>query len=138
MKSSFFLLILILLCSGCKTYEPHTSINMYGTDAYFPQKKPQDVKVFHHKPPGDYTEIGELTVEGTYSMNYAKEILKRKAAAIGGDAVFLVNIIILQDDPYGSVFNYNYHRHPHKFGYNTQNYINYEYTITGVIIRYKQ
>ena len=139
MKAYLILLLILLFVSGCKTYEPPTTISMYGTDMYFSPKVPEAVQVFHNKPPGRYMEIGELTVEKAYSLNRAKDVLRRKAAGLGGDAVYIVDILVVPDTyPYSYGFQYGHHHHPYGFNYGYNRYADYEYTVTGVVIRYNR
>ena len=139
MKFYILLFILFFMISGCKTYEPPMTISMYGRDMYYSPKPLEAVQVFHNKPPGRYIEIGELTVEGVYNLNRAKDALRKKAAELGGDAVYIVNILTLPENPpvsYGLGYGHRHHSHSYHYGHHRVS--SYEYTVTGVVIRYSR
>jgi len=143
MKKNYILFVLYLSFfsfSGCKTYEPYASINMYGNDMYFSPRPIEAVQVFHNKPPGRFMEIGEITVERAFSLERAKDVLRRKAADIGGDAIYIVDVLVIPESrPHSVGFSYGHqygYNHGYSYGYNRD--YDFEYTVTGVIIRYSR
>ena len=97
MKKIIAIFLAVLLLSGCMTFEPPTTISMYGKDMYYPPKPLAVVQIYHNKPPGRYIEMGEVTVEGAYSLKSARNVLRQNAAALGGDAVYITNIFAYPD-----------------------------------------
>ena len=137
-KTVYCILILFfIVLSGCVTYEPYSSVSMYGADMYFSPRPVESVQVFHNRPPGNYMEIGEITVERSYSLEKAKDVLRKRAASIGGDAVYIVDTLLVPESYSNSMgFNYGHNKHPYGYNYGYNKYPDVEYTVTGVIIRY--
>lgn len=83
-------LLIILLCgmllmTGCvsASFAPvDTEVSMK------PRKMPEQILVFRTaKPKRKYIEIGSVFATGSDDMAYMVELLKRKAAKNGGDAI---------------------------------------------------
>jgi len=145
MKNMMKILTILILCagvisvSGCKTYSPYT-ISMYGDNMYFSPKRPEAVRVFYQKPPGDYIEMGEITVHDVWSMSRAMDLLRAKTAELGGDAIYIISTIVIPDNDYPFRYGVGYgHHDPHSWGYGfgAYDYPENELTVTGVVIRYR-
>ena len=118
MKKAIVLLALAVLISGCAS----TSVNLYDNKESHESTNPRDVKVFHKMPQGRaFVELGEVTVSRVTMWSWAESELKKKAAALGGDAVYIINEGgTSQGAVYGGAG-----------GFNTT------ITVTGVVIKYK-
>ena len=84
MKRILCLLVPVaLLCSGCVTIEAQS----YYPEGQFPATDVKSVKIFRDIPPRPHTVIGEIYIENSdYMDDTDKDELKKKIAAIGGDA----------------------------------------------------
>ena len=81
-----FILFLCLGLAGCATVK---TVQYEPSSVYAPTN-PQDVRVFSVRPPREYIEIGEVSVEApVYDIMDTIEQLRDKVAEMGGEAVIL-------------------------------------------------
>jgi len=118
MNKVIVLLALVVLISGCASI----SANLYDNKTSYPSTNPKDVRVFHKMPQDRaFVELGEVTVSRVTMWSWAESELKKKAAALGGDAVYIISEGgTSQGGVYGGAG-----------GFNTT------ITVTGVVIKYK-
>lgn len=75
-----------MVVSGCATVK---SVQ-YEPSSIYPPTDPQDIRVFSVRPPREYIEIGEVSVEApVYDIMDTIEQLRDKVAEMGGEAVIL-------------------------------------------------
>ncbi len=118
MKKAIVLLALAVFISGCAS----TSINLYQNKSSYGPTDPKGVKVFHKMPQDRaFIELGEVTVSRVTMWEWAENELKKKAAELGGDAVYIIN---MGDTTQGAMAN----------GYGG---IGSTLIVTGVVIKYK-
>ena len=118
MRKFIGVLLACAVLSGCASI----SSNLYDNKASYPSTNSKDVKVFHKMPQDRaFVELGEVTVSRVTMWSWAEGELKKKAAALGGDAVYIISEGgTSQGGVYGGAG-----------GFNTT------ITVTGVVIKYK-
>jgi hypothetical protein len=146
-KFALLLFTLSLACSGCVTLKPATTVTLYDDNVWFTPTDAKVVKVFYKKPENTrFVEIGEITVEDARNMEEAKQALKERAAELGGNAVYIVNVVVTQDmlpNPYDPTFGpvpfrdrHHYYYRPAFSDFHYYDQILNLMTVTGVAIRY--
>jgi hypothetical protein len=81
------LILLLPLFIGCAS----VSTNLYRGATTYPPTDSQKVSVYHQKPQNvDFIEIGEITVSDVSSWKDVEGALKKEAAKLGGDAVYII------------------------------------------------
>ncbi len=113
-KISLFLSILIL-AAGCAA----VSVKPYNPEVSYPAQDPANILVYTSKPPGEFIEIGEITVEGASSWSQVERIFKIKSAEIGADAAYLYSKTEKKEEyvrPHECHFDYGYY-YPYRYGH---------------------
>lgn len=145
--SAMLIVALSLSLSGCVTLKPDTSVTFYDDNVWFTPTRVQEVKVFYKKPDkAAFVEIGEITVENARNMEEAKQALRERAAELGGNAVYIINVVVTQDmlpNPYDPTFGpvpfrdrHHYYYRPAFSDFHYYDQILNLMTVTGVAIRY--
>lgn len=84
-----FLAAVIFLFNGCTAVK----VALYNKDIHYPATDPQSIEVFQKKPEGrQFTEIGEITVDGASGWTEVERIFRIRAAELGGNAVYAYKI----------------------------------------------
>ena len=153
---AIFLLSLFVFVAGCASVK----VALYDNKEHYPATDPQSVEVSQKKPEDrDFTELGEITVDGATSWEQVDRVFKIKAAEYGGNAVYVYKTIeqtstdIYPHDchsydgyfyPHGYRGNYE-HYYPFGHPYFPRYYYCYGYndiqkttflTVVGIIVRY--
>ncbi len=84
----FIILFSSIFYSGCIT----SSAVIYDENTKYSATNPKKVKIFRNEPPQPYIALGEVTAGNNSHMSWLENSLRKKAAAIGGDAVIITNV----------------------------------------------
>lgn len=123
MKKRFVVLVVAILFYGCAS----VTTNLYKDAIIFSPTNPDKISVFRQKPQNtEFIEIGEITVSRVNKIENAEKELKKAAAKLGGDAVYIIN----QNSKSGAVIIPTY-------GGGFAGGMRTELMITGVVIKYK-
>ena len=98
MKKLLLVFIIIILAPllGCTS----ATTTLYKNDTTYPATSPEKISIFRQKPPNvDFIELGEIRVSNRGAdIESVEKRMKKEAAKLGGDAVYIINQISLSAD----------------------------------------